>query len=51
MVDRKKVDFGGFETLLFSHKEFEEMSVYPRLDQELSVADKEKLLVRVRDVL
>ena len=49
--DGEQVDFGKFEALLFSHKDFEEMSVYPRLDQELSAADTQKMLIRIRDVL
>jgi hemerythrin-like domain-containing protein len=51
IIDGKKIDFGGFETLMFSHKDFEEISVYPRLDQELSAEDKEKLLIRIRDII
>jgi hemerythrin-like domain-containing protein len=51
ILNGEKADFGRFEIVLGSHKEFEELSIYPRLDQELSPDDKGALLDRIRDVM
>ncbi|MBU0497206.1 MAG: hemerythrin domain-containing protein [Candidatus Thermoplasmatota archaeon] len=43
-------DFVGFKELLFRHKTFEEEELYPKMDQELSEADKQRIINRIQEM-
>ncbi len=34
-----------------AHKTFEEISLYPKLDQELTVAQKEEIINKIREIV
>jgi iron-sulfur cluster repair protein YtfE (RIC family) len=44
-------DFHGFKELLLKHKEFEEEQLYPKIDQELSVQDKQAIINRIQEIV
>ena len=48
---QRPVKFEEFRQLLLDHKTFEEESVYPKLDQELSVQQKEEIVKKIREIL
>jgi iron-sulfur cluster repair protein YtfE (RIC family) len=48
---QRPVKFEEFRELLLSHKTFEEESLYPKLDQELSVPQKEEIIKKIREIL
>jgi hemerythrin superfamily protein len=48
---QRPVKFEEFRQLLLAHKTFEEESLYPKLDQELSVPQKEEIIKKIREIL
>ncbi len=48
---QRPVKFEEFRRLLTEHKTFEEETVYPKLDEELSVPQKEEIIKKIREVL
>jgi iron-sulfur cluster repair protein YtfE (RIC family) len=48
---QRPVKFEEFRELLVKHKKFEEESLYPKLDQELSVQQKEEIIKKIREIL
>ncbi len=43
-------DFTGFKELLLRHKTFEEEELYPKIDQELSEEDKQRIINRIQEM-
>jgi hemerythrin-like domain-containing protein len=43
-------DFTGFKELLLRHKTFEEEELYPKIDQELSEEDKQRIIDRIQEM-
>jgi len=43
-------DFIGFKEMLLDHKNYEDETVYPKLDQELDEATKEAIIVRINEI-
>lgn len=48
---QRSIRFEEFRELLLTHKTFEEVSLYPKLDQELSVPQKEEIIKKIREIL
>jgi hemerythrin superfamily protein len=48
---QRPVRFEEFRELLLMHKNFEEKSLYPKLDLELSVQQKEEIIKKIREIL
>ena len=48
---QRPAKFEEFRELLLTHKTFEEASLYPKLDQELSVQQKEEIIKKIREIL
>jgi hypothetical protein len=48
---QRPVDYQGFKEKIMAHKTFEEASLYPKLDQELSGPQKEEIIRRIREVV
>jgi iron-sulfur cluster repair protein YtfE (RIC family) len=48
---QRPAKFEEFRELLLTHKTFEETSLYPKLDQELSVQQKEEIIKKIREIL
>ena len=48
---QRPVRFEEFRELLLTHKTFEEVSLYPKLDLELSVAQNEDIMKKIREIL
>ncbi len=48
---QRPVKFEEFRRLLIEHKTFEEETVYPKLDEELSVPQKEEIIKKIREIL
>ena len=48
---QRPAKFEEFRQFLLSHKTFEEESLYPKLDQELSVKQKEDIIKKIREIL
>jgi hemerythrin superfamily protein len=46
----KPVKYDEFKDLIMDHKTFEEESLYPRLDQELTVPQKEEIIKKIREI-
>jgi iron-sulfur cluster repair protein YtfE (RIC family) len=46
----KSVKYDEFKDLIMDHKTFEEESLYPRLDQELTVPQKEEIIKKIREI-
>jgi len=44
-------NFGEFKETLMVHKTFEEASLYPKLDQELSTEQKAEIVKRIREIV
>jgi len=44
-------NFEQFKETLMVHKTFEEASLYPKLDQELSTAQKDEIIKRIQELL
>ncbi|DAC72343.1 MAG TPA: hypothetical protein DSN98_05630 [Thermoplasmata archaeon] len=48
---QRPIDYDGFKELIMAHKTFEEASLYPKLDQELDVSQKEEIIKKIREVV
>jgi len=48
---QRPVKVEEFRQLLTEHKTFEEESLYPKLDQELSVQQKEEIIRKIKEIL
>jgi hypothetical protein len=48
---QRPVDFDEFKELIMAHKTFEEASLYPKLDQELDVSQKEEIIKKIREII
>lgn len=44
-------DFNDFKTLMIRHRKFEEEQLYPKLDQELTQNQKEKIIKRITEIV
>ena len=44
-------DFRGFKELLLKHKGFEEEELYPKIDQELTEKDKQRIINRIQEIV
>ncbi|MFA5103053.1 MAG: hemerythrin domain-containing protein [Candidatus Thermoplasmatota archaeon] len=47
----KPVQYHEFQDLIIAHKTFEEVSLYPKLDQELTVAQKNEIIKKIREIV
>ncbi len=47
----RPVKYQEFKELIMAHKTFEEISLYPKLDQELTVAQKEEIINKIREIV
>jgi len=47
----KPVKYYEFKELIMAHKTFEEESLYPKLDQELTVPQKEEIIKKIREIV
>lgn len=47
----KPVHYHEFKELLVAHKTFEEVSLYPKLDQELTDPQKQEIITRIRQIV
>jgi hemerythrin superfamily protein len=47
----KPVKYHEFKELIVAHKTFEEESLYPKLDQELTVPQKEEIIKKIREIV
>jgi hypothetical protein len=48
---QRPVHFEEFREFLLAHKTFEEASLYPKLDLELTVPQKEEIIKKIREIL
>ena len=51
MIKKGKCSFSEFEKILTEHKEFEEESIYPKLDSELNDYGKKIIIQRINEIL
>lgn len=51
LVKQRTCDFDGFAEVLMNHKNFEEDSLYPKLDQELEESQKKMIVDRISQIL
>ena len=47
----KPVHFHEFKEFIMAHKTFEEASLYPKLDKELTVAQKDEIIKKIREIV
>jgi iron-sulfur cluster repair protein YtfE (RIC family) len=47
---KKPVKFHEFKEFIMAHKNFEEASLYPKLDQELSDAQKNEIILKIQQI-
>jgi iron-sulfur cluster repair protein YtfE (RIC family) len=47
----KPVKYNEFKEFLVTHKTFEEESLYPKLDQELTIPQKEEIIKKIREIV
>lgn len=47
----KPVKFHEFKELIVAHKTFEEVSLYPKLDQELTTQQKQEIIHKIREIV
>lgn len=47
----KSVQFYEFKEFIMAHKTFEEATLYPKLDQELTDAQKEEIIKKIREIV
>ncbi len=47
----KPVKFHEFKELIMAHKTFEEVSLYPKLDQELTTQQKQDIINKIREIV
>jgi len=48
---QRPIDYDEFKELILAHKTFEEASLYPKLDQELDVSQKEEIMKKIREII
>ena len=48
---QRPIDYNEFKELIMAHKTFEEASLYPKLDQELDVSQKEEIIKKIREII
>jgi len=48
---QQPIDYDEFKELIMAHKTFEEVSLYPKLDQELDVSQKEEIMEKIREII
>ena len=48
---QRPIDYDEFKELIMAHKTFEEVSLYPKLDQELDVSQKEEIMKKIREII
>jgi hemerythrin-like domain-containing protein len=48
---QRPIDYDEFKELIMTHKTFEEVSLYPKLDQELSTAQKEEIIKKIHEMI
>ena len=48
---QRPIDYDEFKELIMAHKTFEEASLYPKLDQELDVSQKEEIMKKIREII
>jgi len=48
---QRPIDYDEFKELIMVHKTFEEASLYPKLDQELDVSQKEEIMKKIREII
>lgn len=48
---QRPIDYNDFKELILAHKTFEEASLYPKLDQELDVSQKEEIMKKIREII
>ena len=46
---QRPIDYTAFKEFIMAHKTFEEASLYPKLDQELDVSQKEEIIKKIRE--
>ena len=47
----RPVQYDEFKEFIMAHKTFEEVSLYPKLDQELTVAQKDEIIKKIREIV
>ena len=47
----KPVKFHEFKELIVAHKTFEEVSLYPKLDQDLTTQQKQEIIHKIREIV
>lgn len=47
----KPIKFHEFKELIMAHKTFEEVSLYPKLDQELTTQQKQNIINKIREIV
>ena len=50
LQNKKAFDFNDFKRMLMKHKNFEEESVYPVLDQEIDEGEKRFIIERINEI-
>ena len=48
---QRPIDYNDFKELIMAHKTFEEVSLYPKLDQELDVSQKEEIMKKICEII
>ncbi|MBE3121781.1 MAG: hemerythrin domain-containing protein [Thermoplasmata archaeon] len=51
LMRQRPIDYNDFKELILAHKTFEEASLYPKLDQELDVSQKEEIIKKIREII
>jgi hemerythrin-like domain-containing protein len=51
LIWQRPIDYNDFKELIMAHKTFEEVSLYPKLDQELDVSQKEEIIKKIREII
>lgn len=47
----RPVQFHKFKEFIVAHKTFEEVSLYPKFDQELTIAQKDDIIKKIREIV
>jgi hemerythrin-like domain-containing protein len=48
---QRSIDYDEFKELIMAHKTFEEVSLYPKLDQELDASQKEEIIKKIHEII
>ena len=48
---QRPIDYTAFKEFIMAHKTFEEASLYPKLDQELDVSQKEEIIRKIHEII